>query len=484
MELFVGFKRGSASNPSADTDNSEPFEKRFDTTYGQMALYSTRMQMYQFRTCVFSVGIFGKIARLFRWDRAGAIVSEPIKYSAVGNRELTEFFYRFDLMSRTQRGWDQTVHDANAEETAAFTQAIQAIAGGGNAVLLKSLLESVGEPDDYPRKKVNITYGAGQRKSYIVGHSLMVPESPTGRATRGFVAMDAKTRKLVFLKDTWRPNVDGVKSEDRWYKRVKGGRNIAPLLHGSDVGYAKKRGKVRLQRTITQNYPKRFCSIQKITGYIHYRTVQPELYVPLEMFKDSKNLTQVMYDAILGKCLLPVTRCPIAHSSLAIQDLYNRGILHKDISTANIMITMDGRGRLIDFDLAGEVGYSGAGRIVRTTSSSSRKGPEWCTDLFLIVIGHIAIYLDPITRHGRESSRAERRSRVSLLCPALRGPPFCGAQQPQRYLPARYFRPGRWEPLGWVGVSLLLPQVHPHEQTAQVHQQAIYNPHPGALPAF
>ena len=85
MELFVEFKRGVTSDPFTDTHEpecTEPFRKLFDTTCatrGQITLYSTRMQMYQFRTCVFSLGIFGKVARLLRWDQAGAIVSAPIK---------------------------------------------------------------------------------------------------------------------------------------------------------------------------------------------------------------------------------------------------------------------------------------------------------------------------------------------------------------------------------------------------------------------
>ena len=148
MEPFVEFKRELTSDPFIDTNEStERFQKLFDTTCatrGQITLYSTRMQMYQFRTCVFSVGIFGKVARLFRWDRAGAIVSAPIDYSAFGNRELAEFFYRFNKMSPTQRGWDPSVCDATTEDVVAFAQAIQAIGGGGNTALLSSLLESVG----------------------------------------------------------------------------------------------------------------------------------------------------------------------------------------------------------------------------------------------------------------------------------------------------------------------------------------------------
>ena len=320
MELFVEFKRESTSDLFADTDNPrsiKQFQKLFDTTCatrGQMVLYSTRMQMYQFRTCVFSIGIFGKVARLFRWDRAGAIVSAPIEYSTTGNRELAEFFYRFNQMNPSQRGWDPTVRDATAEDTASFTEAIQTVAGRGNAALLKSLLESVGEPGDYPRKKIDVIYGAGKRVSYIVGRSWLTAKYPAGRATRCFVAMDAETKGLVFLKDSWRPDMAGVKSEGHWYKRLKGGEHIAAFLHGSDVGRVKKGGNlgeggnaergynVRPQRTITQNYSKRYSDVQRMMGYIHYRSVQSEFYVPLKMFKDSKNLTQIMYDVVLGKC--------------------------------------------------------------------------------------------------------------------------------------------------------------------------------------
>ena len=310
MELFAEFEQESTSGTD-EHGYAQQVRKLYDATRAklrEMTLYSTRMQMYQFRTCVFSVGIFGEVARLFRWDRAGAIVSAPIKYSTPGNRELAEFFYRFDRMNPAQRGWDPTVCDATPEDIAAFAQAIQTVVGGGNTAPLKSLLESVGQLDDYPRKKINITYGAGKRASYIVGRPSVTAKSPTGRATRGFVAMDAETRGLVFLKDSWRPDMAGVKSEGHWYKRLKGGEYIAAFSHGSDVGRVKrgaKGDKVHPQRTITQNYLKRYSNTRGMMGSIHYRTVQSEFYIPLKMFKDSKNLTQIMHDAVLGKCLLP-----------------------------------------------------------------------------------------------------------------------------------------------------------------------------------
>lgn len=57
-----------------------------------------------------------------------------------------------------------------------------------------------------------------------------------------------------------------------------------------------------------------------------------------------------------------------------MQDLYDRGIIHQDISTANIMITADGRGRLIDLDLAQDRNGVGVQQCSRAVSCDVRKG--------------------------------------------------------------------------------------------------------------
>ena len=56
-------------------------------------------------------------------------------------------------------------------------------------------------------------------------------------------------------------------------------------------------------------------------------------------------------------------------SPSAIEDLYDRRILHGDISTANIMIAVNGSGRLIDLDLAWDRDEVGARLSVRAVSS-------------------------------------------------------------------------------------------------------------------
>ena len=290
--MFVEFKRGNSCDPF----------------YDQIILCSARLQNYQFRTWVFSVGIFGDVARLFRWDRAGAIVSEAIPYQERGNRDLAEFFFRFDKMNPAQRGFDHTVFNATPEETVAFDKAIKSAVKKGENALLKELLHSVCNKADYPRRRIEIPALDGEDKqveSYIIGRSIANAGSPTGRATRGFVAMSKKSGNLVFLKDSWRPDIPGMMGEGHWFRRLRGAKNISAFVHGSDVRCVElklpgAKGSDQFQCTLTNVHSKKYGGPETMMGYIHYRTVQCEFYIPLHMFEDSKHLVRIMLDIAIG----------------------------------------------------------------------------------------------------------------------------------------------------------------------------------------
>ena len=334
--MFVEFKHGNSADPFVEEDGS--FPKIFNTTCatrGQLVLYATRQQSYQFRTWIISVGIFGNVARLFRWDRTGCLVTAPINYSSTqGNQQLTEFFLRLDLMANKpeSRGWDTTVKNPTAWEINRFEAAIRMACKGesqpAEGVTTRSqkeaqvqnkifgqvysrLAKSVGDRRKYARRKVSVPNGKVVKK-YIVGLPISIPKSPIGRATRGFVALSDEG-KLVFLKDSWRPDVESIKPEDYWYgkfsseKPAEGKRYVGAFSHGSDVYATKKlvkrqnKDQGKRQETVTHHYagdPKHL--VGDMMGYVHHRVVLGKLYLPLESFRNSKHLICVMRDVSLG----------------------------------------------------------------------------------------------------------------------------------------------------------------------------------------
>ena len=324
MEMFVEFKHGNSSDPFGDGDAFSPkLTNVACTSRGQITLYSIRQRAYQFRTSTLTVGIFGKVARLFRWDNTGCSVTKPIDYSTTeGNRHLAGFFRRLNQMVNEPeaRGWDPTVTDATQSEIRDFAEAVKVAcvgqsgpqqkahgrkkeAGGEEEVvdpMFRWLAKSIGDSEKYLRRKVFIL-DAGIKKGYIVGYPTSVLKAPTGRTTRGFVAMSVQTKKLVFLKDTWRPDFDGFQPENHWYNILQergetAMKNIGASSYGSDV-YATKefvKCKDKKQRMITHLYAKDLGRVEAMVGYIHHRVVFSELYLPLETFRDSKHLTTIM----------------------------------------------------------------------------------------------------------------------------------------------------------------------------------------------
>ena len=470
MEMFVEFRHGNNSDPFGIYDESSwELLENARSTRRQITLYSTRQQAYQFRTSVLTVGIFGTVVRFFRWDRTDSKVSVPIDYStAEGNRHLTEFFTRFNLMSPEARGWDPTVKDATEKEIEDFDEAIRKVcqrpkreAEGDNVDLLFSkLAESVGRRDQYPRKQVSVLDGK-KTKYYIVGRPTSVVKLPTGRATRGFVAMSMETKRLVFLKDSWRPDVGGIEAEDHWHSilRTKRVKRIGAFSHGSDVYGTKSfiRCHDKKQRTLNL-YAKENGELETM-GFIHYRSVQPELYLPLETFKSSKHLTSVMLDIALGTFSHYAFRSPVLNLLLAIEHVHDAGLFHGDLSPGNIMVDIRGCGRLIDFDMARYRDKTGTWQALRAVGFRSL---PFRVELVAEHgwLGHMAVHVDQAAHLPREGIRGFRRARIVLLRYLLRRPPLGHTQQTYVLECEVYLRPDgkgcRRQPHRWCGEAKLV----------------------------
>ncbi|KAG2065457.1 hypothetical protein BDR04DRAFT_943283, partial [Suillus decipiens] len=88
-------------------------DKGFDTL-GQITSYASAQLSAQYRTHAFSILIICNHARIIRWDREGAIVTDAFDYSQESH--LANFFYRLGQASPALRGVDTSITLASAED--------------------------------------------------------------------------------------------------------------------------------------------------------------------------------------------------------------------------------------------------------------------------------------------------------------------------------------------------------------------------------
>ncbi|KAI5115007.1 hypothetical protein M0805_008182, partial [Coniferiporia weirii] len=411
-----------------------------------------------FRTHAFSGLVTGQMARFIRWDRAGAIVSEPVEYTEDPN-VFAEFFHRFDQLTPEQRGHDATVGDPSIEEREKALEAFTKRDENENDITYKLRC------DDFLRQRlykfsVPIRSSMGLSKAYYIG---TLPrnkvESPIGRSSRGCPVYDLEGDRICYMKDTWRIQSSRLR-EGEIYKILEENNVpfIAPLVNEGDVGDIRMpsimqdrasftdasvssgrsdsaaalscdgssnadsamdarpsegradivfdNGKISVpvhpgpdalhsgsgesyrtgmittdsdsappsssgssipsspvspsrevldntHITLTQLFVDspwvyRSKDARDLHGYIHYRLVLGVVGREITSFRSSREMLIAIMDAIE------------AHGKA-----YEAGILHRDISIGNIMITHDGRGMLIDWDLADTVYEDGVIRYGR-----------------------------------------------------------------------------------------------------------------------
>ncbi|KAL6300802.1 hypothetical protein BKA93DRAFT_752435 [Sparassis latifolia] len=111
---------------------------------------------------------------------------------------------------------------------------------------------------------------------FLIGRPRFAAHSPTGRATRGYVAYDMETEGWV-PKDTWRPDSSKIHPEREVYERLykHDVSNIATLLCGGD-------------RTRTQEFGGSFWSDPLPAGV-------KEVGRPLDDHEDSEEMIGVIY---------------------------------------------------------------------------------------------------------------------------------------------------------------------------------------------
>ncbi|KAI0312413.1 hypothetical protein OF83DRAFT_1025319, partial [Amylostereum chailletii] len=142
---------------------------------------------------------------------------------------------------------------------------------------------------------------------------------------------------VCYLKDTWRIALDNIEKEGDIYATLAAADvpHTAKMLCAGDVWSSDS----ERQETLTPRFERKKAGAGskdcKIIPHIHYRIVLSTIGKPLSKFKTTKQLCEVLRDAIK------------AH-----EKAYEIArILHRDVSFGNILITIDGSGILIDWDM-------------------------------------------------------------------------------------------------------------------------------------
>ncbi|KAH7922282.1 hypothetical protein BV22DRAFT_1070799 [Leucogyrophana mollusca] len=306
-----------------DTDDAELIRVQLEAC-AMMQLDS------QFRTFAFSVIVFGRYARLIRWDRAGAVVTRRLdcrKQPAL----FAEFFWRFNHATPVHRGWDPSISPA----TEAEAERARAKLGIEN----DEPIFKYEVPDDCEsfRHRLADTEDPfpATRYQYLGPRPPVRLHPLVGRATRSISVYDPRADRVVYMKDTWRVAEQCVMKEGDTYRLLHRHNvpHIIPLERANDIGG--HGGTTVTQSLFDEGWVCESKQCQNLVTYTHYRIVLGIVGRDLTTFRSTYELVSGITDAVEAH----KRAYEVAH------------ILHGDISMGNILLTEDGQGLLIDWDL-------------------------------------------------------------------------------------------------------------------------------------
>ncbi|KAI0645207.1 hypothetical protein C8Q79DRAFT_758439 [Trametes meyenii] len=339
-ELLIECKTGDVTgDPFDDTrESGEPNSDERRKVLGQVMAYACRVFKKQHRKHQFTLMVLGSSARIIYWDRSGVVATKKFNYKKEPEK-LVGFIWIFARLPARERGIDPTVirveersedwklMQDRSEKERLLEGTLVAVQEHARKAFKTSLAHSdlwkvrVDErsPSDAESETVITS------RYFLVGKPTFVSDGLSGRGTRGYVAIDLSDREgpFVFLKDVWRVDHPGIRREGEilGFLNERGVQSIPTRLYHGDVD------PLCLQTTLAQNvwkakHPKDAdkCPLKTHT---HYRMVVREVGLPMDEFKDGKELIYL------------VTRCIGAHWGA-----YQQGILHRDISSGNVLISI------------------------------------------------------------------------------------------------------------------------------------------------
>ncbi|KAI0326206.1 hypothetical protein GY45DRAFT_1348458 [Cubamyces sp. BRFM 1775] len=347
--------------------NWEAYEAA-EKVFGLSVAFTVEIFARQQRIFLFSIIMSGSFARLCRWDRAGCVMTR-----AFDIREhpeyLTEFFWGFSALSDAQRGLDTTVELASPAEEALFRDTIREHVSAQLDVAGEELDKAVSAHYQPGRVAVMHVFecpsgsGAVYDHRFLVSRPVVSPLYLTGRATRGYWAVQATTGRMAFLKDTWRAPSSRTEAEGDILGRLNdlGIRNIPRLATHGDVFDVREgscleslRARPVYQTSRTGDYEDKpwICVIDgehaKLGSFRHYRLVTYTVGYGLESLRGTEELLRAHFDVFLAM------RDALAKDSR----------IHRDLSVGNVILVKEPgnatrTGYLIDWETSDRVDEQG-----------------------------------------------------------------------------------------------------------------------------
>ncbi|RPD77918.1 hypothetical protein L226DRAFT_336365 [Lentinus tigrinus ALCF2SS1-7] len=384
-ELFIEVKADPSHDffvdpPDATDDDSQDhdffphcgdvtFNRRRNRAFGQHISYVTEIFARQYRVALFTVSMSGSCARFLRWDRSGCIVSES--FDIRQHPELfCDFLWRFSQTTSAVRGHDPTITAALPQEEELFRDALRAHVGYQLGVQDTELDHAMREHYEPGCVAVMVVLRHGEVANadnlhrFLVSRPVVSPLHLSGRATRGFWAVDTSTRRVVFLKDVWRSSAIEMEGEVLLRLHESGVRNIPSVLcHGDvpnhipDVEY--EIPQAEMQCTLVDEYcdeswVSNAANSRVVVGkYWHYRMVLNTVGYGLARVNGTQELLHAAYD--------------VFHALSDVHEHASR--LHRDISVGNIVLVREEgskirRGYLVDWDASCETDDAGEAATV------------------------------------------------------------------------------------------------------------------------
>lgn len=304
-DMWVEFRSGS----NMDALRTEPADKAtyFDDvteetsqrTQRHITSFAAEQFLHQHRTFIFSILICGTNARFIRWDHAGAIASRHFDYQDDSSL-LAEFFWRYGHISSPQRGVDSTVRRASSFEQESLRVAVVEYMADPNNRQIAHMDKTLDQGSSC--SNVAISGVDGAIRHYIIQRPLSSLDSPFGRCTRAYVALDVAENELVFLKDYWRPLDASRRPEAEIYAELQASAvpHLPRVRLGGDVLICDPN-----QTTLAQkraNAEGIFKS-ESFRGYKHHRIVQ-DLAYGLSYVRSSRELVAAVSNALDCKSAL------------------------------------------------------------------------------------------------------------------------------------------------------------------------------------